>query len=79
MKDIQGDPWEGLANAIIRQAVADYRAACKKIRSGKDRKHEAERVKQECLRFFRSGWFGTLTNLDPEYLITRLDSEMTET
>ena len=46
--------YENLANAIIMQAVKDYRNALKKP-------HEIEsaKVKREVKRFFRSGWFAT--------------------
>ena len=42
------------------QAVKDYRNALKKP-------HEIEsaKVKREVKRFFRSGWFATLTDIDP--------------
>jgi hypothetical protein len=29
----------------------------------------------ECERFFRSGWYKTLTSVDGEYLITKLREE----
>lgn len=65
-KALGGDPYEKLANAIILQAVSDYRAA-KKARN--------KREQAEVLRFFHSQWFGVLTEIDPEYLIRRLDEE----
>lgn len=65
-KALGGDPYENLANAVILQAVSDYRAA-KKARN--------KREQAEVLRFFRSKWFGVLTEVDPEYLIRRLDEE----
>lgn len=52
--------------ACILQAVSDYRAA-KKARN--------KREQAEVLRFFHSQWFGVLTEIDPEYLIRRLDEE----
>ena len=60
------DPYENLANAIVIQAVSDYRMA---------KKSRNKRVEAEVLRFFRSQWFGVLTEIDPEYLIRRLDEE----
>lgn len=69
------DPYEGLANAIILQAVKDYRDACKKLARGKTN-HNAEAMKNECLRFFTSPWFGVLTEIDPEMLIRKLDEEV---
>ena len=57
------NPYENLANAIVLQAVKDYRLT----------DDEAELVEIE--RFFRSDWFGVLTEVDPEYLIRRLRKE----
>lgn len=56
-------PYENLANAIVLQAVKDYRL------------HDDESVLAKIERFFRSGWFGVLTNIDPEMLITKLRKE----
>ncbi len=69
------DPYEELANAIVLQAVKDYRDAVKKLSRGR-KNTEAERMKNECLRFFRSGWFTKLTDVDPEFLIRKLDEEV---
>ena len=69
-KNLAEDPYERLANAIILQAVADYRVALKKIKAHpKDRKAIDE-------RFFRSGWYSQLTSVDGEYLIKRLQDEV---
>ena len=57
------DPYEALANAIILQAVKDYRNA-----GLQQDMHEIE-------RFFRSGWFGVLTTIDPGTLIHNLKEE----
>ena len=56
-------PYENLANAIILQAVKDYRL------------HDDERELACIERFFRSGWFSVLTSVDPESLITKLREE----
>lgn len=57
------NPYENLANAIILQAVKDYRLT------------DDEQEFQEIERFFRSGWFGVLSKVDPEYLIKKLRKE----
>lgn len=57
------NPYEELANAIILQAVKDYRLT------------DDERELQEIERFFRSGWFGVLSKVDPEFLIKELLKE----
>ena len=72
------DLLESLANGIIIQAAKDYRSACVRVRNPRSRKKdEAERMKEECLRFFRSQWFTQLTRMEPEFLIRRLDEKVT--
>lgn len=56
-------PYEELANAIVLQAVKDYRLC--------DDKQELSAIE----RFFRSEWFGILTNVSPELLISKLREE----
>ena len=57
------NPYEELANAIVLQAVKDYRL------------NDDERELASIERFFRSGWFNTLTSIDPEMLIAKLRKE----
>ena len=74
-KNLTEDPYERLANAIILQAVTDYRVALKRIkRSPKDRETIDEAIGVES--FFRSGWYSQLTAVDGEYLIRRLQDEV---
>lgn len=69
------DAYERLANAIILQAVKDYRDALKRLyRFPCD--CGSKMTKSEVERFFRSDWFSTLTSLDPEVLIEKLTSEV---
>lgn len=69
------DSFEKLENAIVLQAVKDYRTALKRVaRHPKDRDGLA--AKNECERFFRSGWFGILTGIDPEMLMRKLQMEV---
>ena len=69
------DSFEKLANAIVLLAVKDYRMALKRVaRHPKDRDGLATR--NECERFFRSGWFGILTGIDPEMLMRKLQMEV---
>lgn len=66
------DGLENLANAIILQAVKDYRKALKGYSiDGRN----CSSVVSECERFFRSEWFRVLTNVNGEYLITRIRKE----
>lgn len=57
------NPYENLANAIILQAAKDYRLT------------DDEQQLQEIERFFRFGWFGVLSKVDPEFLIKELRKE----
>lgn len=69
------DEYTKLANAIVLQAVKDYRDALKRLA-----KHPhnilAQSAKQEVERFFRSDWFEVLTSIDPEMLIRKLNQEV---
>ena len=74
-KNLAEDPYERLANAIVLQAVTDYRVALKKIKANprnKDAINEALQIE----KFFRSGWYSVLTSVDGEYLIKRLQEEV---
>ena len=55
--------YEKLAEAIILQAVKDYRDSC------------SYQMRCSIERFFRSEWFMVLTTLDGEMLIKRLRNE----
>ena len=48
------DPYQALGNAVVLQAVKDYRDAVKKLSRGKTNT-AAEQMKNECERFFKSG------------------------
>lgn len=104
------DAYENLANAIILQAVTDYRAALKYLKrhprtkeleetvasqigqrkekglsKGKEKMSREELLlkkiidreieRDEIRRFFRSGWYATLTSVDGEMLLKKLDEE----
>ena len=77
-KNLAEDPYERLANAIVLQAVSDYRVALKKIKAHpKNREAISEALEIE--KFFRSGWYSILTDVDGEYLIRRLQDEIRQT
>ena len=63
------EPYQALANAIVELAVKYYRTALKCHYCHPDKKEYADEVKN-LERFFRSGWYGMLTDLDSEYLMT---------
>ena len=62
------EEWQDLANAIVLQAVKDYKAALKTLRKNTDHK-PARRMVRECERFFHSGWYEMLTDIEPESLL----------
>ena len=69
--------YEALANAIIVQAVLDYKAVYKILQKNpKDRiaLDQAKHIK----RFFHSRWFRTLTSVDGEYLVRKIENEIEE-
>lgn len=69
------NPFEELSNAIILQAVKDYRKALRTLLinpHNRSTQNECRSIEQ----FFRSGWFGVLTRLDPELLIKKLKAEV---
>ena len=68
------DPYENLANAIVLQAVKDYRDALKRLKK-KPGNQAAMSDAMVCERFFRSGWYKALTSVDGEYLIQKLREE----
>ena len=69
------EPYEELANAIVLQAVKDYREALKMLVQHSYNK-KARGVREDVERFFRSEWFSTLTEIDPEMLIEKLNAEV---
>ena len=69
------NPYEELANAIVLSAVKDYRKALKRLKLYPWDSH-ARSMKKSCERFFRSGWFATLTSVDGEVLLEKLQAEV---
>ena len=63
--------WEDLANAIVLSAVQDYADAYKRlIRRPRSKAIRREVEKPE--EFFFSDWYAMLTNVDPHYLLDKL-------
>lgn len=60
----EGTAYENLANAIINRAANDWIQA----------RDNGERV--EISRFFKSDYFSLLTDVDPDYLIKRMEGEL---
>ena len=67
--------YENLANAIILQAVKDYRMALKS-RNANSRNRAAQADKAEIERFFRAQWYSSLTDVNGEMLIRSLQKEV---
>lgn len=65
-------PYEALGNAVVLQAVKDYREAVHKLARGK-KNTNAESTKQECERFFQSPYFNVFTQLDGKALLSQLE------
>ena len=63
------EPYQALANAIVELAGKDYKKSLKRHYRFPDSEDYAAEVKS-LERFFRSGWYGMLTDLDAEYLMT---------
>lgn len=68
MKEIDG--YQLLANAIILQAVNEYRETLRQNDTA------AEWKKISLRRFFRSDWYKLLTTIDGEMLMERLTEEV---
>ena len=65
------DPYINLANAIILQAVRDYRRALRQLKRN-PQYTTAKHTIREVERFFHSKWFSFLTEINPDDLINRL-------
>lgn len=69
------NPFEELANAIVIQAAKDYMKALKKLKKY-PRDAEARQMRNDCESFFRSSWYSTLTSVDGELLMRKLQMEV---
>lgn len=68
-------PYEELANAIILQAVKDYRDALKNLKKYPN-DTDSQNTKKECEAFFRSAWYNLMTKVDGKMLISALQKEV---
>ncbi len=67
--------YEELANAIILQAVKDYRADLRILKRF-PHNERALKDKEEIDDFFYSSYFAKLTRVEPEVIIHRLEAEV---
>lgn len=70
-------PYNELANAIVMQAVKDYRKALKTLKRH-PRNNPAQATVLEVETFFHSNWFQTLTSVDGSMLISKLRREIND-
>lgn len=66
--------YENLAQAVILQAVKDYRTARKELKYHPKNK-DTKLMIEDCERFFRSDRFGVLTSVDGQMLLIKLQEE----
>lgn len=67
--------YENLANAIVVQAIQDYKSAKKVLR--KNPNHiMAKRTVSDVERFFRSDWYRVLTGVDASWLMERIENTL---
>ena len=74
-KVITEDPYESLGNAIILQAVKDYRAALRRIKHNPKNRIAIDEVLL-IEKFFRSPLYAAITNIDGEFLMDKLRAEV---
>lgn len=66
------NPYGELANAIVALAAKDYIKAVKRRRKHPDDKDALKEI-QDLRRFFHSGWYSMLTEVDGDMLIKELE------
>ncbi len=73
-------PYRNLADAIILQAVDDWRKAKRdiEIQQGQNRLRANKMIK-DCERFFLSSYFNLFTEIDGAYILRALEKEVLET
>ena len=67
--------YQQLANAIILQAVKDFRAAYRRMKKFPDHKAPREEVR-DITKFFCSQYFMSLTTLDGPALLQKIIDEL---
>ena len=68
-------PWQKLANAIVEQAVKDYRMEQARVKANPQNSDHAKAEVRKLERFFRSDWFEVLTDVDGQLILSRLKKE----
>lgn len=68
-------PWQKLANAIVEQAVKDYRMEQARAKANPQNSDHAKAEIRKLEGFFRSSWFEALTDVDGRIVLARLKKE----
>lgn len=69
------DCYHDLANAIILQAVKDYKSALFRLDDNPNNR-DARYDKKSLEKFFRSKWYATLTEVDPNRLMSEVQRQV---
>ena len=67
--------WDGLAGAVVQQAMADYLFFLRKAARAPGLR-SVEKELRNLERFFRSPWFSTLSCLDGRKILEQLRKEV---
>lgn len=72
-----GAGYEGLINAIIKQAVQDYATG---LRAAVTRPHDYQTQKKaaDARRFFLSKWFDAMTDIDGKWIVRKIEQDVAE-
>ena len=70
-------PYEALADAVVLEAVEEYRAAYRKRRKGSET-YKVKRDMKAIENFFHSQQFSLFSNLDGSALLSRIQKELEE-
>ena len=68
-------PWQKMANAIVEQAVKDYRMEQARIKANPQNSDYTKAEAWKLERFFRSDWFEVLTDMAGRLILSRLKKE----
>ena len=69
------DSYERLGHAIIVQAVKDYRVALKRLKNTPSNTASTY-TKDEVERFFLSDFYRMITNVDPQFIMSKIKEEV---
>lgn len=74
---VNSDCYENLANAIVLQAVEDYKVSLKMFKArNNDLGENPDFSRSKLELFFRSEWFMVLTRLDGKCIMEKLQKEV---